>query len=131
MAERRMMAARLPSGRRMPPMSLDGARPAMDELGGPDRPCYSMHLVRPFAEAMRRQGGALASALAEIQVSDADDRIPIAIVHQFLEAALEQTGDPDLGLKAAQHLELGDVGALDYLVSSCQTVRDAIEASGR
>jgi AraC-like DNA-binding protein len=45
--------------------------------------------------------------------------------------AVEQTGDVDLGLKAARRLILGDVGAIDYVVSSATTVRSAIEHTGR
>jgi AraC-like DNA-binding protein len=52
-------------------------------------------------------------------------------VHELLRGAVEMTGDPDLGLKAARELEAGEFGALEYVALSSSTVRDAIEVVGR
>jgi AraC-like DNA-binding protein len=69
--------------------------------------------------------------LEEWQGIDPDERIPVTTVHRLLEAAAELTRDPDLGLKAARRTSLGDGGALDYLLSTSPTVKDAVEVAGR
>jgi len=103
----------------------------MADLAAPNTPCYSLRLVWPFAAVLREHSDALASAFDTLRLSDPDERIPVAVVHELLHAALEHTHDPDLGLKAARHVTLGDVGALDYLVSSCETVGSAIAVAAR
>jgi AraC-like DNA-binding protein len=62
---------------------------------------------------------------------DPDDRISISIAHQMLDAAVECTGDADLGLKAARECTRGEAGALDYAVMSASTGLDAITAASR
>ena len=69
--------------------------------------------------------------LDEWQQIDPDERVPVTTVHRLLEAAAELTQDPDLGLKAARRTSVGDCGALDYLLSTSPTVKDAIEVAGR
>src|SRR6187401_499209 len=41
------------------------------------------------------------------------------------------TGDPDIGLKAARKIEMGDYGALEYVVASAPTWGDALRSVGR
>jgi AraC-like DNA-binding protein len=100
-------------------------------MGEPDRPCYSMRLMQPFLDVLR-QHPALSGAPQEFPNElDQDDRIPITTAHALLQSAIERTCDPDLGLKAARQIRFGDVGALDYLVCSGRTVKEAIEVASR
>jgi AraC-like DNA-binding protein len=87
-----------------------------------------MGMVQSFIEVLRPYE-ALRPALDSLAAHDIDGRIPIEIAHKFLNAAVEHTGDADLGLKAARRLGLGDLGAVDYLTGSVGTVREAIEIS--
>jgi AraC-like DNA-binding protein len=96
-----------------------------------ERPCYAVHLVRPFLEVLRGHPQISESMLEEWQRIDPDERVPVSTVHRLLEASAELTRDPDLGLKAARRTSLGDGGALDYLLSTSSTVNDAIEVAGR
>jgi AraC-like DNA-binding protein len=95
------------------------------------KPSYSMRLVRPFLLALRRHPGFPVEILAPLEERDPDDRFPIAPMHELLEGALAITKDPDLGLKAAMEIELGDYGALEYAASSAPSWGAAIEVIGR
>ncbi len=94
-------------------------------------PSYSVRLIRPFLRVVRRSGIIPKEAYESLEAMDADERIPIASVHDMLQAAIDRAGDPDLGLKAAREYTRGDCGAIDYAVSSAATVRDAMETAGR
>jgi AraC-like DNA-binding protein len=96
-----------------------------------ERPCYAVHLVRPFLEELRGRPHISEAMLDEWQQIDPDERIPVTTVHRMLEAAAELIHDPDVGLKAARRTSRGDAGALDYLLSTSPTVKDAIEVAGR
>jgi AraC-like DNA-binding protein len=52
-------------------------------------------------------------------------------VHELLRGAVLITGDEELGLKAAEMIEVGDYGALEYTAGTSQTVGDAMEVIGR
>lgn len=103
---------------------------AMEPRVESDPPSYSTDLLRVFAEVLQEYEGELGERLQD-GLSAAGSRIPIDVAHQALVFAVAQTGDPDLGLKAARRLILGDVGAIDYVVSSATTVRSAIERTSR
>jgi AraC-like DNA-binding protein len=94
-----------------------------------ERPTYSALLMQPFTELFRahEELGALIETLHSIS----GERILVAIAHRTLEAAILYTKDPDLGLRAARRLVLGDAGTLDFVVSSAPTVRDALEQASR
>jgi AraC-like DNA-binding protein len=96
-----------------------------------ERPCYAVHLVRPFLEVLRGHSQISQEMLDEWQRIDPDERVPVTTVHRMLEAVAELTNDPDIGLKAARRTSPGDGGALDYLLSTSPTVKDAIEVAGR
>jgi AraC-like DNA-binding protein len=96
----------------------------------PERPCYSLWLIRPFLEVLRSKKE-LSGPLAAAAVFEPDQRISVQTVHEMLEGAVAFTGDPNLGLKAAQRLKPGDAGAIDYLVASVATVEDAIAVATR
>ena len=85
------------------------------------QPCYSLRLLRPFAAALRRYPGFPPELVESLEKMDPDDRLPIATVHELLAGAIAITGDPDLGLKAALEITVGDYGALEYAAKSAST----------
>ena len=92
---------------------------------------YSVRLVQPFLRVLRTSGKVPDQWLVKLDGLDLDHRLPVAAVHQMLAGIVELTGDPDIGLRAAQECSPGDGGALDYAISSASTVGDAIGAAGR
>jgi len=92
---------------------------------------YSIRLVRPFVRLLRGTNIVPAPILQELDGLDQDHRLPAAIVHQMLDAVVQMTGDPDIGLKGAMARSPGDGGVLEYAVSSASTAGDAIAAAAR
>ena len=88
-------------------------------------PCYSARLLRPWLTALRRYPGVPQAVLAQIEGTDPDDRIPAAAMIELARGAVELTGDPDIGLRAAQAAEMGDYDVLEYAASSASTVKEA------
>lgn len=99
--------------------------PAASELS------YSYRVIRPFVRALRGAPMMPPGAFDGIDDLEPDDRVPVSVAHQMLDAALEWTGDPDLGLKAARECSRGEAGALDYAIMSASTGLDAITAATR
>lgn len=90
-----------------------------------------MRLLAPEASnhaASREQEGADTPAPVS---HDAEGRVPVVEVHGWLNAAIEQSQDPYLGLKAGANTVPGDVGIIDYLLSTAATVEDALEVATR
>jgi AraC-like DNA-binding protein len=95
----------------------------------------SLRLVWPFIRVL----GAHPEAMAKLQAigiglkefAQADTRIPHRLVMQLLAEAVERTGDPTIGLKAAQQLGPADLDVLEYAGRSCATLRDAAECATR
>lgn len=111
-------------------MRKGGYNEAMGDSQERERPTYSADLLRVFAEVLQEYQGEIGVQMQRgLELGGA--RVPVDVAHQALLFAVEQTGDPDLGLKAARRLILGDVGAVDYVVSSAPTVRSAIEQASR
>jgi AraC-like DNA-binding protein len=96
-----------------------------------DQPCYSMRLLRPFVQMMREDPRVPARVLAQLDVVDADARIPIATAHTMLQGAVALTGDEALGLRAAAKLSLKDIGVLGYAIASAANVGEALQVGGR
>jgi AraC-like DNA-binding protein len=69
--------------------------------------------------------------IAALDALDPDDRIPIPVMLELLQGAVALTGDPDLGLKAAREVSIGDTGVLEHMVSAAPNVRAAVELVGR
>jgi AraC-like DNA-binding protein/predicted nucleic acid-binding protein len=103
----------------------------MRELEKPSRPCFSLRLVLPFARLLRRYPEFPRELLVKLEALDPDQRLPIVTVHELLSSAIEITGDPDIGLKAAREITSGDYGALEYAARSAATWGEACEAVGR
>jgi hypothetical protein len=97
----------------------------------PEKPSYSLRLLLPFARLLRRDPRVPEEAIAPLDTMDPDERLPILVVHELLEGALVLTQDPDLGLKAAREIRLGDYGAVEYAARSAQTWGEAMDVVGR
>jgi AraC-like DNA-binding protein len=93
--------------------------------------CYSARLMKPFARLLRTYPNVPPEVVSPIDDLDPEARIPIATVHELLRGAIVITGDEDLGLKAAETIEVGDYGALEYAASTAQTVGEALALIGR
>jgi AraC-like DNA-binding protein len=90
-------------------------------------PSYSAALVRPFLAFLP----SLLPAGTTLPALDPDDRVPAPFAHRLLSAAIEQTGDLDLGLKVGRTMSAGDAGVADYAMRSAATVHDAIKVAAR
>ncbi len=90
-----------------------------------------MRLLRPYLKVMRRYESIPDELVREFEVLDPDERMPVNTGVELLAAAVELTGDPDLGLKAAREIEPGMFGAIEYTLGTAATLRDAIGMMGR
>lgn len=95
------------------------------------RHCYSVRLMKPFARLLRTYPGIPEELIAPIEGFDPETRLPIATVHELLRGTIVMTGDEDIGLKAAELIERGDYGALEYAGSTARTGGEAFELIGR
>jgi AraC-like DNA-binding protein len=92
---------------------------------------YSMRLVRPFVTVLRRAGYRIYGLDEFIEAADPDARFSADVVHNALCAAVALSGDPDLGLHAAETFEKGDIDLLEYVASCGATARDSLAAVNR
>lgn len=92
---------------------------------------YSMRLIRPFLQLLRRGSIIPAAILDRLAAHDSDERVLADTVHELLAGAVALTNDPTLGLKAARELSLGELGALEYAAGSARTARESLEVIGR
>jgi AraC-like DNA-binding protein len=86
-------------------------------------PTFSLRLVRPFVEFLH--GRIPEKHALDPEKLDPEARIPISVALQLLEGAVQLTGDPDLGLKAARFTGKGNYDLLEYTMVSAPTVKDA------
>src|SRR5215510_14643354 len=86
-------------------------------------PTFSLRLVRPFVVFLR--GRIPEKHALDPEKIDPEARIPVSVAFQLLEGAVQLTGDPDLGLKAARFTGKGNYDLLEYTMVSAPTVRDA------
>jgi len=66
-----------------------------------------------------------------LEQADGDQRVPIRVVHQLLEAAEQVTRDPTLGIKAARETAQSDGGALYYAMSTAENMGARIAVLSR
>jgi AraC-like DNA-binding protein len=98
------------------------AREAQADRG---EPTYSVRLIAPFLRALER--GYLSSHQIEaITPPDPDARIPVRVALVLLERAVELTGDPALGLRAALEADVGDFELLEYVAVSSRTLARSV-----
>src|SRR5688500_16724823 len=70
----------------------------------------SVRLVRPFLKVLPPTVHTAPEVLAELDAMSVDHRLPMAVLNQMLEVTVAQSGDQDLGLKAARECSPGDAG---------------------
>jgi AraC-like DNA-binding protein len=94
-------------------------------------PCYSARFIQPFAAVLANCDRFDPGSLAKLRSIDPMGRIPIDTAHELVVDQVTQSGDPDLGIKAARTAGFGRAGPLDYAMNSAATVRKAIELGAR
>lgn len=76
--------------------------------------------------------GRLPSAVrAWLSSIDPDERVHVSAVHTMLEAAVALSQDQLLGIKASKISTLGDAGLLDFVMSSADSLRSALDVAER
>lgn len=58
-------------------------------------------------------------------------RLPVPLMNGLCQMCIEVVGDPATALRAAQQLQPRDYELLEYLVSSCNTLRESIQCLGQ
>lgn len=93
---------------------------------------YSARVVEPFLEVVADALGSTPAEAAErLAQAMSGERVAIESAHQWLQAAVELTGDPALGLKAGRSRSPGAGGAFEYAMHSAATVADALKLAAR
>lgn len=91
----------------------------------------STQVIRAIVGAAAAFGVAPAALLARVGLDagaagDPDGWVPLEVENALWEAAAELAGEAAFGLHAAQRLEPGTFGVLDYALRSSATVREAL-----
>jgi AraC-like DNA-binding protein len=98
---------------------------------GVSEPCYSARLLSPFLAVLRNSARVPEQLLARLEALDPEQRVHASYVHALLQLAEKVVGEPALGLKASQAMTTGDAGMFDFLLTSADTPRMAIDAGAR
>ncbi|MCG8589620.1 MAG: AraC family transcriptional regulator [Proteobacteria bacterium] len=88
-------------------------------------PTVSVRVIRPFAAVLSRCVG-VPDDFRWFKIEDPDDRISIQQAITNVHEAIEISGDPNIGLRAATELTKGDFDLLEYTAVSSATPRAAI-----
>jgi AraC-like DNA-binding protein len=103
--------------------------------GGLPSATLSVRVLWPFARVMgtnHETAEMLAGAgVGAAEFTQSDTRVPHRVVKELLEVALETTGDPALGLHAAEVTDAADLDVLAYAARSCNNLREALECTCR
>jgi AraC-like DNA-binding protein len=94
-------------------------------------PTYALQIVKPFWKVLRRYPQIPAALLGGDDAAPEDVRVPVAAGQQFLEYAVNVTGEPNLGLIAARETAVGAFEALEFAAFSAPTWRAAVETAFR
>jgi AraC-like DNA-binding protein len=94
------------------------------------QPCYSARLLQPFLTVIARSDRVPAAVKEQLAKLDPEQRIYVTYVHSMLACAEEISGEA-LGLKASEAMTTGDAGMFDFLMTSADTPRMAINAGSR
>lgn len=94
-------------------------------------PTYAPQMATPFAAALKRFPQVPEALVAAIEDAPEGVRLPVAAGQEFLAQMVELTGEPDLGLLAAQTIELGNFEVLEFAAYSAPTWRAALETTLR
>jgi AraC-like DNA-binding protein len=90
-------------------------------------PHYSLRLVRPFVEAIRRQLGVDTAATLKLLGQPDDARIPVRSAVRLLDSAVAVTKREDLGLLAAGTLDYGSCDVLQFAAATAPDWGCAVE----
>lgn len=71
------------------------------------------------------------AGLTRQEISDPNARIPTGVEFALWDAAVEVTGDPLIGLRIAERVAVGALGAFEYLLRSSKSVRTAFDQADR
>jgi AraC-like DNA-binding protein len=103
--------------------------------GPADERRLSIRLSWPYARVAGSDREELAilerEGIGMAEFADPDTRLRHRVVIELLEHAVRRTGDPALGLRAAEQLEPGDLDVLEHVARTCSTLREAIECWAR
>ncbi|MET0388222.1 MAG: AraC family transcriptional regulator [Polyangiales bacterium] len=96
----------------------------------------SVRLLAPFVSAAQELGlrvdvGLAGVGLSRSDLDNPDLRVSHALADRMLRGALIQSGERDLGLLAAEHLQPDHLDVVEYTARSQSTLRGAIEHSIR
>lgn len=90
-----------------------------------------LHALAPDVRAalVERAQAILARAqLSTLDLIDPEARIPLSVASEVL-ALAESSGEPGLGLRAAEGLRVGDLGIFEFVGRTCNTLGEAIETA--
>src|SRR5688572_1206540 len=90
----------------------------------------SASFVRPFIEVLANGQTIGDDAWKQLGVPS-HGKLPVQQIYHLLADVIDQTRDPQLGLKAASRTDLGDIGVMDYLMLTAPTVGDALDMALR
>jgi AraC-like DNA-binding protein len=95
----------------------------------------SVRMLWPFARltgGFRGAGPLAAEAGFDLRrLADPDGRMPAILARKILEAAVEETHDPALGLHAGEAIESSDFGVMGMAARSCPDLRRAFACGAR
>lgn len=98
------------------------------------RPFYQV-LLRAYEDTSRETGVKSAGLIEKLSerydFDDPETRIPYRDVYRLLDAAIDDTGDPGLGLHAAELIEPGDLDVVFYVASCSADLSQAIGSLSR
>ena len=102
----------------------------------PETPTLTMAYCRVLTDWLQSRGIALAPVLAALEVpeaalADPDRRVTWLHFNAALERAIELTGDPHVGLHAGERVRPAHYGVVGYIMMSCDTSRQVIQAHQR
>jgi len=102
----------------------------------PEAPTLTMAYCRVLTDWLQSRGHALGPVLAALDVpeaalADADRQVSRLRFNAALDRAIEQTGDPFVGLHAGERVRPAHYGVLGYIMMSCDTSRQIIESHQR
>jgi AraC-like DNA-binding protein len=99
-------------------------------------PTLTMAYCRVLTDYLVAKGYDLAPVLsvlgvAENEIGNADRLISRVRFNEALDAAIELTGDPFVGLHAGEHIRPTHYGVLGYVMMTCETPRQVIDRHRR
>ncbi len=97
-------------------------------------PFYKV-LLQAYEDPNRKVGDRGVNLVAQLSerwdFDDPETRLPYGLVHELLQASIEDTGDPCIGLHAAELLEPQNFDVVYYACSCCSDLREAIDTLSR